>query len=178
MSSRVAKKPVLISPGVEVKLNDSILTVKGKLGELNQKIHSLVNCSIEGEEINFSMVGESTEAKALSGTMRSLANSMVIGVHEGFTRKLIMVGVGYRAKVEGKSLNLSAGFSHPVNMPIPDGISIEVPSNTEIVVKGISKHAVGQYAANIRAKRPPEPYKGKGIRYENERIILKEGKKK
>ena len=176
--SRIAKKPVEIPQSVEVNLSGSMVTVKGKLGEMSQKIHSLVNVSVDDNAILFSLAENSQDAKAMSGTMRALVSNMVEGVSEGFTKKLQMVGVGYRAAVQGKVLNITAGFSHPVNIQFPEGVSVETPSNTEILVKGYDKQKVAQFAANIRSVRPPEPYKGKGIRYHDEQIILKEGKKK
>ena len=176
--SRIAKKPVVIPQGVDVSLGGALLTVKGKLGEMSQAIHSLVSASVSDNEITFSVTEESQAAKAMSGTMRALVSNMVEGVSQGFTRKMLMVGVGYRASVQGKVLNITAGFSHPVTIDFPEGITIETPSNTEILVKGYDKQKVAQVAANIRAIRPPEPYKGKGIRYDDEQIILKEGKKK
>ena len=176
--SRIAKKPVVIPQGVDVSLGGALLTVKGKLGEMSQAIHSLVSASVADNEITFSVTEESQAAKAMSGTMRALVSNMVEGVSQGFTRKMLMVGVGYRASVQGKVLNITAGFSHPVTVDFPEGITIETPSNTEILVKGYDKQKVAQVAANIRAIRPPEPYKGKGIRYDDEQIILKEGKKK
>ncbi len=176
--SRIAKKPVVIPQGVDVSLGGALLTVKGKLGEMSQAIHSLVSASVADNEITFSVTEESQAAKAMSGTMRALVSNMVEGVSQGFTRKMLMVGVGYRASVQGKVLNITAGFSHPVTVDFPEGITIETPSNTEILVKGCDKQKVAQVAANIRAIRPPEPYKGKGIRYDDEQIILKEGKKK
>ena len=176
--SRIAKRPVTIPQGVDASLTGALLTIKGKLGEMSQAIHSLVSATINDGEITFAMTEETQEAKAMSGTMRALANNMVEGVSQGFTRKMLMVGVGYRASVQGKVLNITAGFSHPVTVDFPEGISIETPSNTEILVKGYDKQKVAQVAANIRSIRPPEPYKGKGIRYDDEQIILKEGKKK
>ena len=176
--SRIAKKPVMIPQGVDVSLTGTLLTVKGKLGEMSQAIHSLVTASVADNEITFSVTEESQAAKAMSGTMRALTSNMVEGVSQGFTRKMLMVGVGYRASVQGKVLNITAGFSHPVTVDFPEGITIETPSNTEILVKGYDKQKVAQVAANIRSIRPPEPYKGKGIRYDDEQIILKEGKKK
>lgn len=176
--SRIAKKPVMIPQGVDVSFAGALLTVKGKLGEMSQAIHSLVKASVKDNEITFSLSEESQAAKAMSGTMRALVSNMVEGVSQGFTRKMLMVGVGYRASVQGKVLNITAGFSHPVTVDFPEGITIETPSNTEILVKGYDKQKVAQVAANIRSIRPPEPYKGKGIRYDDEQIILKEGKKK
>ena len=176
--SRIAKNPVQIPTGVSVALTNGVLSVKGKLGELSQPIHSLVSLSVEESEISFELAQQSQDAKAMSGTMRALVSNMVLGVSEGFSRQLKMVGVGYRAAVQGKSLNITAGFSHPVSVDFPEGISVETPSNTDILIKGFDKQKVCQFAANIRSIRPPEPYKGKGIRYHDEQIILKEGKKK
>ncbi len=176
--SRVSKNPVTIPAGVEVALKDAVLTVKGKLGELTQAIHGLVSCDHAQSELRFAPKDESPEARALAGTMRALVSNMVQGVSEGFERALEMIGVGYRAKAEGKQLNISAGFSHPVSVMMPEGVSVATPSNTEIVLKGADKQQVAQVAAKIRAVRPPEPYKGKGIRYKGEHIIKKEGKKK
>ncbi len=176
--SRIAKQPVTIPQGVEATLTGALLTIKGKLGEMTQAIHSLVSATINEGEITFAMTVKTQEAKAMSGTMRALVNNMVEGVSQGFSRRMLMVGVGYRASVQGKVLNITAGFSHPVTVNFPEGISIETPTNTEILVKGYDKQKVSQVAANIRSIRPPEPYKGKGIRYDYEQIILKEGKKK
>ena len=176
--SRIAKKPVQVPPSVEVNLSGSLVTVKGKLGEISQQLHPLVKVSITEGTIVFDLAEESQAAKAMSGTMRALVSNMIDGVSEGFTKKLLMVCVGYRASVQGKVLNITAGFSHPVNVEFPEGVTVETPSNTEILVKGYDKQKVSQFAANIRSIRPPEPYKGKGIRYHDEQIILKEGKKK
>ena len=176
--SRIAKIPVAIPSGVSVALDASVLTVKGKLGELQQAIHPAVNLQVSEGEVSFQQNEKFAESKAMVGTMRSLVNNMVVGVHAGFTKSLKMVGVGYRAQVAGNLLKISAGFSHPVELEMPKGITCETPSPTEILVKGIDKQAVGQQAAVIRAIRPPEPYKGKGIRYTDEVIHLKEGKKK
>jgi large subunit ribosomal protein L6 len=178
MVSRVAKNPVDIPSGVEVRLVGQTISVKGKNGELHQVVHPAVNAMIEDNKVKIAPADEARESNALAGTMRSLINNMVMGVSEGFVKKLVMVGVGYRAKVQGKKLNLSVGFSHPVDIEMPEGITVEVPSNTEIVLKGANKQQVAQLAANIRRIRPPEPYKGKGIRYDGEHISLKEGKKK
>lgn len=175
MTSRVAKNPVKLPSGVAVSILSEQITVKGKLGELKQNFPS----SIELKEAEGLVHVKSLEdSSAMAGTMRSLVQNMVTGVSDGFTKKLVLVGVGYRAKVMGTDLDLTVGLSHPMVMKMPQGISVECPSNTEILVKGIDKQLVGQVAANIRAVRPPEPYKGKGIRYENEQISLKEGKKK
>tara|TARA_A100001015_G_scaffold306361_1_gene400511 strand:- start:7124 stop:7663 length:540 start_codon:yes stop_codon:yes gene_type:complete len=176
--SRIAKQPVTIPAGVEVKMTHRLMDVKGKLGHLSQEMHELVVVNIADNEISFTVVDDTKEAKALSGTMRALTQNMVTGVSDGFQKMLKMVGVGYRATVQGKTLNISAGFSHPVTFDFPEGVAIETPSNTEILLKGADKQKVNQAAAKIRAIRPPEPYKGKGIRYADEVVILKEGKKK
>ncbi len=178
MVSRLAKNPVDIPSGVSVSINDQGIAVKGKNGELKQFIHPAVSVAHSDQQLLVSPKNGESASNALAGTLRALISNMVHGVNEGFERKLTMVGVGYRAKAQGKSLNISAGFSHPVDLVMPEGISVETPSQTEIVVKGADKQAVCQMAANIRAVRPPEPYKGKGIRYADERVILKEKKKK
>ncbi|WP_196139415.1 50S ribosomal protein L6 [Aliikangiella sp. G2MR2-5] len=176
--SRVANNPVVIPSGVTVDLKGVTLSVKGSKGELKQDIHASVDVNVEDSQITFAGRDGMPGAKALSGTMRSLVNNMVTGVSEGFEKKLQLVGVGYRAKAQGKNLDLTLGFSHPVVYEVPEGITIETPSNTEIVVKGVDKQLVGQVAANIRAYRPPEPYKGKGVKYADEHIRRKEAKKK
>lgn len=176
--SRIAKSPVTIPAGVEVKLDGKLVSVKGANGELQYGVHPLVKVSHDGDQLQFEATANSSFARALSGTMRSLVNNMVTGVSTGFDKKLTIVGVGYRAAVQGKNLNLTAGFSYPVVYPIPPGITIETPSQTEIVVRGADKQKVGQVAAEIRAFRPPEPYKGKGIRYADEHVARKEAKKK
>ena len=176
--SRIAKQPVQIPAGVEVKMTQRQMEVKGKLGLLSQEMHALVDVTINDSEVVFGVSNSTQEAKALSGTMRALTQNMVTGVSEGFVKALKMVGVGYRASVQGKTLNISAGFSHPVTFDFPEGVTIETPSNTDILLKGSDKQQVNQAAAKIRAVRPPEPYKGKGIRYVGEVVILKEGKKK
>ena len=178
MVSRVANSPIEIPSGVDVKLEGQQVTVKGKLGELTQVIHSAVKVTKTADALQIAPVNDLIESNALAGTNRALLNNMVQGVSEGFQRKLVMVGVGYRAKAQGKTLNLTVGFSHPVNMEMPKDITVETPSTTEIVIKGANKQQVCQVAANIRAIRPPEPYKGKGIRYDNERVVRKEAKKK
>ncbi len=178
MVSRVANNPVLIPNGVQVSIDGLEVLVKSDKAQLTQQIHPLVSVKQEEQQLLFAPVDGSIEANALAGTMRSLLNNMVVGVSTGFTKKLILKGVGYRAKAQGSTLDLTVGLSHPVQMKMPEGVSLETPSNTEIVLKGADKQQVSQIAANIRAVRPPEPYKGKGIRYEDEQIILKEGKKK
>jgi large subunit ribosomal protein L6 len=175
--SRIASNPVKVPSGVEVNISGSDLRVKGSKGELTHRVHDLVTVTQEDDVLRFKANNNSKAARALSGTTRALAQNMVTGVSEGFERRLAIFGVGYRAAVQGKNLNLTLGFSHPVNFPIPEGITVEMPSQTEIVIKGVDKQLVGQVAANIRAYRPPEPYKGKGVRYTDERIIRKEAKK-
>ncbi len=176
--SRVAKKPVTIPAAVDVKISGDAIEIKGAKGVLQSVIHNAVEIKQEDGALTFAARGGSKEANAMAGTTRALVSNMVVGVTEGFVKKLTLVGVGYRAQVQGKSLNLTLGFSHPVNYSIPDGITIEMPSQTEVVVSGIDKQIVGQVAADIRAYRPPEPYKGKGIRYNDEVIVRKEAKKK
>lgn len=176
--SRVAKNPVTIPGGVEVNISGQDVAVKGPKGAASLTVHRDVTVAQEDGALKFAPRIGGKAANALAGTMRALINNMVAGVSAGFERKLTLVGVGYRAQAQGKTLNLTLGFSHPVAFSVPDGITIETPSQTEILVKGADKQAVGQVAANIRAYRPPEPYKGKGIRYADERIVLKEAKKK
>ena len=176
--SRIAKYPVVLPAGVEVKMEGRHVTVKGSKGTLEHSVHKLVTMKQEGQELNFSSNDESKEANALAGTTRALLNNMVVGVTQGFERKLDLVGVGYRAQAQGKVLNLTLGFSHPVNFEVPEGVTVETPSQTEIVVRGADKQQVGQVAAKIRAYRPPEPYKGKGVKYRDEVIVRKEAKKK
>jgi len=175
--SRIANSPVSIPNGVDVNISGNVITVKGSKGEMSYNIHPLVTVQQDDNELKTTIESNSKLAKSLSGTTRALIQNIVTGVSEGFEKKLEIVGVGYRASVSGKNLNLSLGFSHPVEFPIPDGVTIETPSQTEILIKGSDKQQVGQLAANIRAYRPPEPYKGKGVRYANERIIRKEAKK-
>lgn len=175
--SRIANNPITIPSGVDVNIVGSMVTVKGGKGELSHNVHPLVKVEQEDNVIKTTVNNNSKTANALSGTTRALIQNLVTGVSEGFERKLDIVGVGYRAAVSGKVLNLTLGFSHPVAFDIPEGISIETPSQTEIIIKGSDKQQVGQVAANIRRYRPPEPYKGKGVRYSDERIIRKEAKK-
>lgn len=175
--SRIGKKPVIIPEGVSVALDGRTLVVKGKLGELKMEIHPIVDVKIEGNAITVITKDDDKFARAMWGTTRSLINNMVIGVTQGYTKRLLLVGVGYRARMEGNKLILNVGYSHPVEVIPPDGIKFNVEEQVKITVSGIDKQLVGQTAANIRAIRKPEPYKGKGIRYENEVIILKEGKK-
>ena len=176
--SRIAKQPVELPSGVEVKLNGQMVNVKGPKGSSDLTLHESVAVAQNDQELNFSMTDEKATNLAMAGTMRSLVANMVHGVSQGFEKKLTLIGVGYRANLQGKILNLTLGFSHPVNFEIPEGINIECPSQTEIVVTGIDKQQVGQVSANIRAYRPPEPYKGKGVRYADEHVIRKEAKKK
>lgn len=175
--SRVANNPINLPKGVEVALGETI-TVKGPLGTLSQKAPANVKVNLDGGVITFAPVGESIQANAMAGTLRALLNNMVTGVSKGFEKKLNLVGVGYRAQAQGDNLNLSLGFSHPVVHKMPAGIKVETPSQTEVVVKGIDRQMVGQVAADIRGYRPPEPYKGKGVRYADEVVVLKETKKK
>lgn len=178
--SRVAKNPVPVSSDVEVKLDGQEIQVKGKLGQLSLSVHPAVRVIFEDQEVRVSPVdAEDRQSNALAGTMRALINNMVVGVKEGFEKKLQLVGVGYRASAEGsKKLRLTVGKSHPVVIDMPEGVTVETPSQTEVSVKGFDRQKVAQVAADIREVRKPEPYKGKGIRYIDERIILKEGKKK
>ena len=175
--SRVAKMPVKIPAGVQISTAEGAITVKGAKSSLTLPLPDAVSVTIGAGEVH--VESDSIKASpALSGTVRALLNNMVNGVTKGYERKLGLVGVGYRAALAGRKLNLSLGFSHPVEFPIPDGITVECPSQTEIVVKGADKQLVGLVAAKIRAYRPPEPYKGKGVRYSNEKVVLKEAKKK
>jgi len=176
--SRIANKPVPVPAAVEVSLTGQQMSVKGPKGKLEHPIHRLVEVAQENSELSFRARDGSKAANALTGTMRSLASNMIIGVSDGFEKKLELVGVGYRAQARGNTLNLTLGFSHPVDYPLPDGVTADTPSQTEIVVKGMDKQQVGQVAAEIRAYRPPEPYKGKGVRYSDELVIRKEAKKK
>ncbi|MDO6447409.1 50S ribosomal protein L6 [Colwellia sp. 1_MG-2023] len=176
--SRVAKAPVEVPAGVTVTLSGQDIKVKGPVGELSRTIHSDVVVSQEENNIITNIVADVKGAWAQAGTARALINNMVEGVSKGFTKTLVLNGVGYRAKAAGKNLNLSLGFSHPVDHAIPEGITVETPSQTEITLKGADKQLVGQTAANIRAYRKPEPYKGKGIRYSDEYVRRKEAKKK
>ena len=176
--SRIAKYPVDVPKGVEVTLSDTEVAVKGPLGTLKQFMLPAVKVERDGEKLLCRAVEGAPNAGAMSGTMRALLNNMVIGVTKGFEKKLTLVGVGYRAQAQGAKLNLTLGFSHPISMDMPEGITVEAPSQTEILLKGSDKQSIGQVAAKIRGLRPPEPYKGKGVRYAGEKIVLKEGKKK
>jgi large subunit ribosomal protein L6 len=176
--SRVGKMPVAVPKGVDVQITADQITVKGSNGTLVRASNSLVTVKSEGGALNVVPVNNSTEANAMSGTMRALLANMVDGVGKGFEKKLSLVGVGFRAAAQGSKLNLQVGFSHPVVKEMPVGVKVETPTQTEIVIKGADRQVVGQVAAEVRAIRPPEPYKGKGIRYVGERIVLKETKKK
>ncbi|MAS25152.1 MAG: 50S ribosomal protein L6 [Oceanospirillaceae bacterium] len=176
--SRVAKAPVAIPAGVEVKLAADKISVKGKQGQLELDVHSAVEIKQEENVLTFAPKAADKQSNALAGTFRALVNNMVTGVSVGFEKKLVLQGVGYRAKAAGKTLNLSLGFSHPVDYELPEGVTAETPSQTEVVIKGIDKQVVGQVAAEIRGYRPPEPYKGKGVRYADENVRRKEAKKK
>ena len=176
--SRIANSPVELASGVEYTNVDGKLTVKGKLGVLSCDIINCVDIVKNDNTLTFKSNTEDKSSVAFAGTMRALVNNMVIGVTTGFEKKLELRGVGYRAQVKGQFLNLTLGFSHPVDHPIPEGITIETPSQTEVIIKGSDKCVVGQVAADIRAYRAPEPYKGKGIRYVGEHVVMKEAKKK
>ncbi len=176
--SRVANKPVSLPKGVEFKLDGGTVRVKGSKGEQSLNLHPEISIVEEDGSLQVKTENPDRKVVAMAGTTRALVANMVVGVSEGFERKLELRGVGYRAQSKGKSLNLTLGFSHPVDYPVPEGVTIETPSQTEVVVKGTDKQKVGQVAAEIRAFRPPEPYKGKGVRYADERVVLKEAKKK
>ena len=173
--SRVAKKPIALPKGVEVKIDNELITVKGPKGTMTQAKPSAIELNQENNELTF--VTENNDQMALTGTLRAVVANMVKGVSDGFERKLELVGVGYRAAMQGKDLNLSLGFSHPILFKTPEGITIATPTQTEILVQGADKQRVGEVAAKIRAFRPPEPYKGKGVKYSDETIIRKEAKK-
>ena len=176
--SRIANSPVAIPSGVEVNISGRELSVKGSKGNLSMTVHDLVEIEQGDGELQFKATNSSKKSHALSGTFRSLVSNMVVGVSEGFQKELQLIGVGYRAQAQGKKLNLSLGFFHPVEYEAPEGIEIETPSQTQVLVKGIDKQLVGQVSAEIRAYRPPEPYKGKGVRYADEYVKRKEAKKK
>ncbi|HEX5357452.1 MAG TPA: 50S ribosomal protein L6 [Aquabacterium sp.] len=176
--SRVGKMPIAVPQGVDVKITPEAVTVKGALGTLSLPQNALVTVSNEAGVLKVAPVNESAEANAMSGTFRALLNNTVNGVSKGFEKKLTLVGVGFRAQAQGQKLNLQIGFSHPVVKDMPAGIKVETPSQTEILIKGMDRQVVGQIAAEVRAFRSPEPYKGKGIRYADERVVLKETKKK
>ena len=176
--SRVAKEPVQLPQGVEFKQDGNVVTIKGSKGALSLELNNEVELKQDDNVLQLAPRSGSRFATAVAGTTRALIANMVQGVTDGFERKLELVGVGYRAQAQGSKLNLTLGFSHPVVYEVPEGISVETPSQTEVVVKGTDKQKVGQVAAEIRAFRPPEPYKGKGVRYADERVVIKEAKKK
>jgi large subunit ribosomal protein L6 len=176
--SRVGKMPIALPQGVDVAVSANEISVKGAQGTLKRALNPLVTVKHESGKVSFVAANDSAEADAMSGTMRALVNNMVAGVSKGFEKKLSLVGVGFRAQAQGTKLNLQVGFSHPVALEMPAGVKVECPTPTEINIKGADRQAVGQIAAEVRAVRPPEPYKGKGIRYVGERVVLKETKKK
>ena len=176
--SRVGKMPLPLPQGVDVSVSAEQISVKGALGTLVRPVNPLVAVKNEGGKLMFAPANESVEADAMSGTMRALVANMVNGVSKGFEKKLSLVGVGYRAAAAGSKLNLQIGFSHPVAKDMPEGVTVACPTQTEIVIKGSDRQVVGQIAAEVRAIRPPEPYKGKGIRYVGEKVVIKETKKK
>lgn len=176
--SRVGKMPVAIPQGVDVAIKDDQINVKGALGALALTQNALVTIKNNAGKLTFEPANDSREANAMSGTMRQLVNNMVMGVTRGFEKKLSLVGVGYKAQAQGARLNLTVGYSHPVALDMPAGIKVETPTPTDVVIKGSDRQRVGQIAAEVRAVRPPEPYKGKGIRYSDEKITIKETKKK
>jgi large subunit ribosomal protein L6 len=176
--SRVGKMPIAIPEGVDVSIKEDQISVKGKGGTLNLQRNVLVTIVSKDGKLTFAPANDSREANAMSGTARQLVNNMVLGVTKGFEKKLLLVGVGYKAQAQGAKLNLQVGYSHPVNIDMPQGITVATATPTEIVIKGADRQRVGQVAAEIRAIRPPEPYKGKGIRYSDEKIVIKETKKK
>ena len=176
--SRVGKQPVTVPAGVDVSIKDSQISIKGAGGTLQLTLNTLVTVVSDAGKLSFKPANDSREADAMSGTMRQLVNNMVVGVTKGFEKKLSLVGVGYKAQATGSKLNLAVGYSHPVNFDMPAGITVATPTPTEILIKGADRQRVGQIAAEVRAVRPPEPYKGKGIRYADEKITIKETKKK
>jgi large subunit ribosomal protein L6 len=176
--SRIAKNPVVIPEKVEVSLAGSDLTVRGPLGTLRQPIGRDVVVKVEGGKVTFAAASQTLQANAMSGTMRALVANMVLGVKQGFEKKLTLVGVGYKAQAQGNKVNLALGFSHPIVHTLPEGVKAETPTQTEIVIRGVDRQKVGQVAAEIRAYKSPEPYKGKGVRYTGEKVVIKETKKK
>ncbi len=176
--SRIGKQPVAVPAGVEVAVKDGLVNVKGSLGALSLAENALVKIENNAGVLTFTPADESREANAMSGTMRQLVNNMVTGVSKGFEKKLTLLGVGFRAQAQGNKLNLSVGFSHPVEIEMPAGIKAETPTPTEVVIKGADRQRVGQIASEVRGVRPPEPYKGKGIRYADEKVVITETKKK
>ena len=169
---------IAIPDGVEVSLNDGVVRAKGKVGEHQVSVHAKVVCERVEKSLSVKAADDSKEAYVLTGTMRALVSNLLTGVSAGFEKKLELVGVGYRAQMKGKALNLQLGYSHPIDYPVPEGVKIETPSQTEIIIKGADKQKVGQAAAEIRSFRKPEPYKGKGVKYSDERILRKDAKKK
>lgn len=176
--SRVARMPVALAKGVEAQISNTEISIKGPLGTLKRPLVSSVKVTVVDDKLNFAAVDATREARAMSGTLRALVAGMVHGVSKGFEKKLSLVGVGYRAQAAGDKLNLSLGFSHPIVHQMPTGIKVVTPSQTEIIITGSDKQKVGQVAAEVRGYRPPEPYKGKGVRYVDERVVIKETKKK
>ena len=176
--SRVGKMPITIPQGVDVSIKDEQISVKGTGGTLALARNALVSVVVKDGIVNVAPANDSREANAMSGTVRQLVNNMVVGVTKGFEKKLNLIGVGYKATAQGAKLNLAVGYSHPVNIDMPAGITVATPTPTEVLIKGADRQRVGQVAAEIRAVRPPEPYKGKGIRYSDEKIVIKETKKK
>jgi large subunit ribosomal protein L6 len=176
--SRIGKMPIPVPKGADIQIGADQITVKGPLGTLTQALTPAAGIVREGDELLVKPGDESVSANAMSGTLRAIVANMVTGVTKGFERRLTLVGVGYRAQAQGNALNLSVGFSHPVVHQMPEGVKAETPTQTEIVIKGANKQKVGQVAAEIRAYRPPEPYKGKGVRYADEKVVMKETKKK
>ena len=176
--SRIGKMPIPVPKGTDVQIGADQITVKGPLGTLTQALTPAAGVVREGDELLVKPGDDSTASNAMSGTLRAVVSNMVIGVTKGFERRLTLVGVGYRAQVQGSNLNLTLGFSHPVVHAMPEGVKAETPTQTEIVIRGASKQRVGQVAAEVRSYRPPEPYKGKGVRYSDEKVVMKETKKK
>jgi large subunit ribosomal protein L6 len=176
--SRIAKAAIAVPSGVNVALEGQSFSVKGPKGQLSRTVHPGVQVSQEDGSLTVAPKVQSKESWAMAGTIRALVNNMVVGVSQGFEKKLMLIGVGYRAQAKGNTLTLNLGFSHPIEYPVPEGIQVHTPSQTEIVVAGADKQRVGQVAAEIRAFRPPEPYKGKGVRYADEHVVRKEAKKK
>lgn len=176
--SRVANSPVTVPSGVDVAFEGQHLTVKGAKGSLELNVHDSVEVNREDNVLTFAARNNAQQSRALAGTMRSLVNNMVVGVSEGFVKKLLLQGVGYRAKASGSQLNMTLGFSHPIDYQLPEGVTVETPSQTEIVLTSADKQLLGKVAADIRGFRPPEPYKGKGVRYADENVLRKEAKKK
>ena len=176
--SRIAKYPVPLPKGVELNIASGQISIKGPLGTIARAADPNVEVKKDGEQILFKALGNSNHANAMSGTMRALVANMVTGVTKGFERKLALVGVGFRAQAQGDKLNLTLGFSHPIVHALPDGVKAETPTQTEILIKGVDRQKVGQVAAEVRGYKPPEPYKGKGVRYADEKVVIKETKKK